>query len=193
MKTMFDPADYKAIYKDWQDRNSADAELIRLYEEGSTQPYSGAEISALQRYSGSSYAGLNKAEFEKALRAGEVRETDLLRGLDGAMSKASLPDDMKTYRGLSNRVYNDWKGRIERGEKTIVDDAYLSASVSLNVAEEFGPYQVEIYMPRGTRAISIAPVSKIRGELEILLARASDLQYMGVNADSGMMMFLVGP
>ncbi len=120
------------------------------------------EQSAINTYSTAMHDEVNNA-----LRDGEVTRTqrEIIRDLDSATSKTTLPEPVLVLRGVSEGSWPEMED-AEDGE-VVKDPGFFSTSLSRRHATKFGK-TVEILLPVGTK-YSIGHFS----DLEVLLPRNS--------------------
>lgn len=152
------------------------------------------ESRALRNYRSITYSGINRR-----LRSGNTDINDkadeaqqrAIDGIDSAMSASQLPQPVETYRGVFDEG-NMFGGRLA-GDMTGMEwreDAYMSTTVDLNVAEGFsddgdGAVLMHITVPAGTGAVQLSSASggnTVHAEAELLLQRGLRLR---VVADRG--------
>lgn len=134
------------------------------------------ERHAVRTYTGQSYDPINQA-----LRSGQ-KPTGLVVDLDRAIGKSTLARDTIVYRG----VKDPGKLGLHEGNlvgATIRDRAFTSTSLDRRVAEKYaGPSGavLRIHAPAGTKAASMAKVSRYDKEREVLFPRGATIRVTGV-------------
>lgn len=112
-----------------------------------------------------------------------------VRGIDAAMKSSPLENDVVVYRGIANPslTFGDsWQDDGDNTGLTFVDNAFVSTTVSANVARNFASsgagVKMNILVPKGKNAIGIeqGPGSGLSHEKELLVDRG--LKYR-VNRD----------
>ncbi|WP_255293998.1 ADP-ribosyltransferase [Bacillus toyonensis] len=142
--------------------------------------YTLSDYSDINRYLRSDYFdALDQEKIEKSIKL-----------MDRAFSKVRLHEDMVVYRRVSERAFGmqdrnlvneELKINMEEFEnfkrmfqgKHKKDPAYISTSIVKDVAEGFStlPILMKIHVPKGVPAIYVDPLSKVPGEMELLLPR----------------------
>ena len=133
------------------------------------------------------YTTTHSLELNDNLRKGnedEIEQSeylgDTMSGIDHALGKASVPQDMVVYRtGFLPQG-------LEVGDR-FTDQAYVSTSALQNFLSEggassAGAVMFEIRLPQGTRAAYVAHISSFRHEAEVIINRGSTFSVVGINA-----------
>jgi hypothetical protein len=155
---------------------------------GGSKELTAEEFAAVDKYaSGTEFQAVNgllRGRAEYAQDTPEIRAT--ITHLDGAMDKSPLENDLMVYRGIKSRKFMG--ENAEHPEKMvgaiITDKGFTSTSASTQVAASFmqgggNGVQLEIHVPRGTKAIDIRDVLHTDlawEEHEILLHRGSEMR-----------------
>ena len=152
------------------------------------------KLTALEKnttvnYTGSAYEGINRRLREGAALGGYKMDVE---GIDDAIAKFELKDDIKVYRGTSSSalkslfgdrhitaedINKKFKGAVVR------DKAYLSTAT--NPGASFGGWvRFEITVRKGKgKGAFLAPISKHKSESEFLLKRNAGLKIKGARTD----------
>lgn len=136
-----------------------------------TKTLTPAEIDAARRYSTEESYKTNAA-----LRAGKMKDPALVRDLDAAIAKATVPEDVNAYRGMTAGFD---VSKLKVGE-AFIDDAYLSTSVLRSNALQFmgaGSDRtiIKIGVPKGSKGLYMPAVSEFSSEMELILPRGQKL------------------
>lgn len=148
-----------------------------------------AEKRAISQYAGGHFQPINtylRKGKDAFLMGSSVEEIQgYIKNIDSLIDKSSLTESIKVYRGF---------GKFElRGLKigdSLTDKAYVSTSLSENLARRFGNSKsyAEIRLPKGSKAIHIKKYyDSIDGaEQELLLPRGVTLVVEGIEKVNGM-------
>ena len=169
--------DFKKVTSGWAKHANG------LYEGGFTSRLTTAELKALENYTTYSYRPINKLRkylrgtlaTSDSLSAMELAE---LSALDSAMSKAVLPKSMVVYRGAGSfSRFEQWVKNMNVGQTVMVDKGFMSTTLNKSNTTQFtiGKQRLKILVPKGSRAISVEPLTASKKEFEILLDRNSVL------------------
>lgn len=128
------------------------------------------------------YTSGTSGDLNSTLRGGRSKYTsqkqlDALRnGLDDEMRQSSTPEDVVVFRGAPLAAFGDKTPDLFVG-KVVSDKAFLSTSMAPDMLAIGKGLKVhlELRVPKGTRAIYAAGVSKHKAERELLLDRDSGL------------------
>ncbi len=184
------PAPKKKTYLIPDQKRSELHQLAKeMYNEGLTAKLTKEEIESLNKYTTSRYTAINKGYLVKRLRTPEYFDHDDMSDLrssvdadianmDSAFGKASFPEDVVVYRGMSSRVWKTSFSSLRVGQTVVIDKAVVSTSLSLQEAgfwamRAHSGFRIEISIPKGAKAISLDPISLNTGEFEILIARGA--------------------
>ncbi|MCL4293543.1 MAG: hypothetical protein KJ056_11020 [Acidimicrobiia bacterium] len=132
-----------------------------------------AELDALRTYGGSGHKAIN--ELLRGLRPAGSQTRALVRQIDEAMLRTSLPEPVTLYRGTTLAALPDLPDQIV-GRK-FREPGFMSTSIGAGPAWKDEPVQMEIIAPRGTRAVFMQPLQSTKGlieEREVLLDRNQD-------------------
>jgi len=136
------------------------------------------DLGNLQNYTGFSFNQINDAMRTNAvlkpdgLATAKTIEEMLERGASTA------PNVTYAYRGVTANVAEKFKvGKIFQ------DDAFMSTSLSAEVASDFtaGGALLQIQIGTGQKVLPAFPASQLHAELELILPRGSQLRIIGVD------------
>ena len=145
------------------------------------------------------YTGAGYADWNDSLRNDDGKGYEnFTKGLDGAISKFNLDQDIITYRGLSYGAMEAMFGEatpsiesINAMKGAIVSDkAFLSTSIDKSVAKGSffsDGYVFKINVPKGKgRGAYVNKISQHNGEMEFIMHRNTQLKVTGASYDSSM-------
>jgi hypothetical protein len=154
------------------------------------------ERKGIRAYTGSSYRSMNKH-----LRLGEHADTKILKYIDDcttALNKTTVAEDVLVYRGMGSqrsvaRLFGLTESQLSDVVRTDVtqligtrveEKGFTSTAVTFGSA--WSGCKLDIYLPSGSHAMYVDPISMHSGELELLLQRNStfEVQDIEVNAYS---------
>lgn len=129
------------------------------------------DIDALTWYTGDGYLDLNDM-----LRQGgsDVVLKSKVKRMTRAFDQAGVtPDSVIVKRGFSSDALEELlrKG-VAKGE-TITDLGYMSTSLT---NADYGNIEMIMKVPEGANAIPVEPITKVKGELELLVNRGSSFR-----------------
>jgi len=176
-----------------------------MYEESLKRPLTSIELETIQRYTGSQYEAINKL-LEKRLRSSKPLQLDptlpdfegeFIKILDDVFSRTRLTEDIMVFRGMgADRFLRTFSGALE-GQIVILDKAFLSTSMSRDFAANWylpranqKPFVVEIMVPKGSSALAINPISRVKGEYEVLLNRGSKFIVHSISSNKAVLELL---
>lgn len=139
------------------------------------------ETRSVRKYTESYYSDINSYVREKSnLNAEGFERNNYHEGhmtnLDSAISKASLPEAITVYRGISPNLFDKFSSRLEPGE-TILHQNYMSTSSRHEFAKSWkGGHTMIIETPAGAHALPVDKLSSNSGEHEILFPRDTKLK-----------------
>lgn len=150
------------------------------YEAWAPKDVAPRAVQAFERYGGQGFIDLNKV-----LRAdGVFSEEQVARWTDEAveMSKAMKPlsDDVVVWRDVGYKAFGAAHGdeaalrAALRQGYSFIDDGFLSTSV-VQEAEFGGIVNIELAVPKGTRAMWMERYTHIEDEMELLLDRGQNI------------------
>lgn len=145
------------------------------------------EISAVESYTGPSYALINGClRFEEPI-SDATRAA--INGLDTAIAKSVTSRDIVVYRGVDETYARTLEARDLATGDFLQDAGFLSTSLDENVARRFlgsagGGMLIKIKVRAGSKALDVSPYSKNPDEKEFLLSRDAELRVVGYDADS---------
>lgn len=146
----------------------------------------------IKRYTGSFYRQMNRD-----LRSGKYKTSSVQWDIDNctsALSKASVADDVLVYRGMGTQ--SSVARFLGVPESSLVNDSVRNALVGTRVTEKgflstaivpgraWSGCKLDIYLPKGTKAMYVDPVSTYSGEQEMLIQRNSTFEIKEFETDS---------
>ncbi|OPY54652.1 MAG: ADP-ribosyltransferase exoenzyme [Methanosaeta sp. PtaU1.Bin060] len=116
------------------------------------------------------------------------RTQDLIAAMDQVFDKASLDDDIITYRGITSRTLGHMDPEAQEALMTpgseIRFDGFISTSARADEALSFAgegddeALVCEIKLPKGSKAVYVAPVSAFPNEMEVLVNRGTKFRVL---------------
>jgi SPP1 gp7 family putative phage head morphogenesis protein len=132
------------------------------------------ELKALQDYSTSGYADLNSHLRGLGTEnfTPEQLQTRFIEPLDSALARNPLPETVQLSRTTTLDAFgtNDLDSLIG---SVVNEPGYMSTSIG-PITREGWPIHMNITAPQGTPGIYVEPISRIKGEREMLLGRGLD-------------------
>ena len=173
----------------------SESEIASLHEDLNSEWINDVDNDSkiwLLYYSGKDYSRINGL-LRDPETADEVLEGDFVRGIDRVIEGAVLDRDIVVYRGISD-VDDLGLRNAESVGTTIKDPAYMSASLSRDVADNFAPRDgamLKILAPKGIKGASMHGLSdpKNGNEYEILFARNSTIEITGISMQGGQVVY----
>jgi len=154
--------------------------------------FSAKEKSAIASYS-SDKTDPKKGQFKPAyqeinqnLRNGANPPAHLKKTvaqMDEVFASASTEKAIKVYRGLDD----DFANQLSEGA-SFTDGGFVSTTSEKSIASEFSGKSktvMEINVPKGSKAISVAGVSEYENEQEVLLNRGGSFKVTGISEADG--------
>lgn len=154
------------------------------------------EREGIRTYTSNFYRDMNKALREDTY-SGLNKISRVKKSIDNATSglqKTLLAEDTLVYRGMGKiDAFSDWTGIPKNmlSDKTVQDQligrrlaekAFMSTAIASDSAWQ--GVQLEVYLPKGTQAMYVDPISCFRGEHEILVQRNSTFEIKEIKTDS---------
>jgi hypothetical protein len=169
-----------------------------------TVTLTGAQKSAMEYYSQEGYGPINEFLATGKIAPDEIsgistaQANKYIKTMDGAFSKASMKENAVVHRGISKRVADHLlnEGMAAKG-MTMTSKTYMSTSTSRAVADKFTKesggmrYQMEVRLPRGTKAMSAKTFTAVHSEKEILVARNTKMKSLGVKTSGKTVTFVM--
>ncbi|MCR5855986.1 phage minor head protein [Mesorhizobium sp. J428] len=147
------------------------------------------EVEAIAYYKGTGARPMNAMlrGDEATLEEYEEEDLDIARALaddlDEAIGRATLPANVRTWRGVPDSVAEGFRG-LKPGD-TLRDDGFFSSSLNQRVAESFGDFVIEVRVPEGAPAIAfvhfIPDVNHV--EYEVLVAPGVEMTVVEVRPE----------
>jgi hypothetical protein len=166
-----------------------------IHNRATTQEIAGQQArDAVRDYAGTGYNAINYAlrmvdgdtqslpNKIEGIYGNKSEITSTIAGLDSAMKKSTLSDDVLLYRGISDpeEIFGEeWDDDSDMSGLTWFDGSYASTSTQSDIARRFADegagVAMRILAPKGISAIGIEGVEKdskiVKPESEILLNR----------------------
>jgi hypothetical protein len=163
-----------------------------------------AQKNAMEYYSQEGYGPINELLATGKIAPDEIsgisttQANKYIKTMDSAFSKASTKEDAIVHREISKRVADSLlhEGMAAKGT-VMTSKTYMSTSTSRAVADkftkEFGGmrYQMEVRLPRGTKAMSAKTFTNVHNEKEILVARNTKMKSLGVKTHGKTVTFVM--
>lgn len=137
---------------------------------------------------------LDSGPVNEALREGKMFNENLVKNVDTAISKNTLPFSASLYRDISKRVADREFNRLDVGD-TYTDNGFCSSSLDKHyIRQTFGMrkdrkgdqeiYEINIKMKQGAPAlimpkVGIVGAPQVKKESEILLPRGTTFKVVG--------------
>lgn len=155
------------------------------------------DLSANERDGIVTYTSNAYREINNDLRAGRLNGTRYeheIKAATSGLEKTLLAEDTVVFRGMGNiDAFSAWSG-ISKSDlsKKAVQDSLVGTklikkgfmSTGTNAGSAWSGLQLEVYLPKGTQAMYVDPISRFRGEYEILVQRNSTFEIEEVKTDS---------
>lgn len=111
------------------------------------------------------------------------------------LEKCSIAEDTVVFRGMTGGIddFSIWCGipKTELSKKAVQDSLIGSRitekgfmSTGTNAGSAWSGLKLEVYLPKGSQAMYVDPISAYKGEYEILVQRNSTFEIMEVKTDS---------
>lgn len=161
------------------DRDQHFALSQQYFDTGLTSALSEPETGAISDYTGVYFNRVNK-HMRGLKYKGEDATEDTLKIVDslkGVFDKASFPESVTTYRGLSENIFDSMFPDIGNGTSFVMDKSFISTSLSKDIGKDYvrsGGVMIEIRVPKGAKALSFGSLSKYDNEFEVVLAPSSE-------------------
>ena len=127
------------------------------------------QYAQLERYSSAGYRIINGAlRGDRAMTAGTQ---EAVAHIDAAMAKNKLPEAVQVKRGTGSSAFGMPLDDIQPG-MTFNEPGYMSTGTVKGFAEK--QVQLTINVPAGTPGFYMEPLTKVKGEGELLLGRGLD-------------------
>lgn len=139
-----------------------------------TAPATADELSALEDYAGNEYLAIN-SHLRGEFRTPDANVKRSVRQLDSLISKSTISEPVRVYRGIAARVQDVRVGEV------FGDKGFVSTSMNADVARQFAEgLLLRINVPAGTNAVHVPG-----DESELLLPRGSRFKVTGVRRVAG--------
>lgn len=154
------------------------------------------EREGIRTYTSNFYRDMNSA-LRNDTYSGLHKISKVKKAIDNATSglqKTLLAEDTLVYRGMGGvDALSDWLGITKNmlsdkgiqsqliGRK-LTEKAFMSTGTAADSA--WSGIKLEVYLPKGTQAMYVDPISNYRGEHEILVQRNSTFEIKEIKTDS---------
>lgn len=141
-----------------------------------------AENDAMSRYTGSTYAGINKQLRNYSPTGGDY--DSIIKSMTKAIDKSIIKDNVVVWRGTKDWVDPDKVGKMIG--TVISDKAFMSTTLHTgkdSPAIGFAGWDgiiFEIRIPKGAKGAFVEDISNFKSEREIILQRDSKFKILGV-------------
>ena len=153
------------------------------------------ERKAIYSYTGHYYKDMNKAL--RGLIKPDNKTAQLIKDCEAGLKKSRITEDVIAHRGIGSlsdvaktlnvdpKILKN-KQAVEslvRSQHTFVDKAFVSSGASAQDA--WGGVKSHIYVPKGSQAMYVNPISHFKGEHELLIQRGSTFRLKDARFDAG--------
>lgn len=154
------------------------------------------DLTASERKGVITYTTNAYEDINRNLRAGTPQKSEYasqIKNITRALEKTQLAEDTVVYRGMGGAdALSAWTGipidqlkdsSVQQSlvGKTLTEKAFMSTGTTASSA--WSGIRLEVYLPKGTQAMYVDPISAYRGEYEILVQRNSTFDVIRVDAD----------
>lgn len=182
-------------WTEWHNELSTEQEeAIEVYS-GNAYP----EINALMREGSIPESGyqIENAAYEHFRDSGDVSAADwdewkneyvdeysdiLITNLTEGIAMGKAPQDVMVFRGTDAALFDGLKAGDQWG-----DNGYVSTSLSAEQSSEFGDFQLQILVGKGSTAAFLNGISQNESELEVLLPSGSKFNIVSRTADGAVL------
>lgn len=151
------------------------------------------ERNGIVTYTSNAYSQMNRD-----LRADKLDGTRYEKEIKAAtkgLEKTLLAEDTVVFRGMTGGIddFSIWSGipKSELSKKSVQDSLVGTRllekgfmSTGTNAGSAWSGLKLEVYLPKGTQAMYVDPISRYKGEYEILVQRNSTFEIKEVRTDS---------
>lgn len=151
------------------------------------------EQKGIYTYTTNAYSAINRDLRSDNLSGSRYKKqiNDATKGLE----KCLLAEDTVVFRGMTGGIddFSIWCGipKTELSKKAVQDSLIGSRlvekgfmSTGTNAGSAWSGLKLEVYLPKGSQAMYVDPISAYSGEYEILVQRNSTFEIMEVKTDS---------
>ena len=149
------------------------------------------ERNGIVTYTSNAYSQMNRD-----LRSGKIKGTLYEKEINAAtkgLEKTLLAEDTVVFRGMGEiDAFSAWTG-IPKSDlsKKAVQDSLIGTklvekgfmSTGTNMGSAWSGLKLEVYLPKGTQAMYVDPISRHKGEYEILVQRNSTFEIKEVKTN----------
>ena len=151
------------------------------------------ERNGIVTYTSNAYSQMNRD-----LRADKLEGTRYekeIKATTKGLEKTLLAEDTVVFRGMTGGIndFSIWSGipTSELSKKSVQDSLVGTRllekgfmSTGTNAGSAWDGLKLEVYLPKGTQAMCVDPISRYQGEYEILVQRNSTFEIKEVRTDS---------
>lgn len=145
------------------------------------------DCTALKAYTGDGYRSVNSRLRNQPVKIGsDIEAKQIQAGLDKSFENApTVPRNMVVYRGIDRDAI---KG-LKPGD-SFIDKGFVSTTIK-GTGEFKGGAKLEIRVPKGSKGIYVASISKYKSEREMLLNRGSKFKVIEQRPNGGLLLELI--
>lgn len=151
------------------------------------------ERKGIVTYTSSAYSTMNR-DLRSDKLAGTRYEKEINAATKG-LEKTLLAEDTVVFRGMTGGIddFSIWSGipKSELSKKSVQDSLVGTKllekgfmSTGTNAGSAWSGLKLEVYLPKGSQAMYVDPISQYQGEYEILVQRNSTFEIKEVKTDS---------
>lgn len=151
------------------------------------------ERDGIVTYTSNAYSQMNR-DLRSDKLAGTRYEKEIKAATKG-LEKTLLAEDTVVFRGMTGGIndFSIWSGipTSELSKKSVQDSLVGTRllekgfmSIGTNAGSAWDGLKLEVYLPKGTQAMYVDPISRYQGEYEILVQRNSTFEIKEVRTDS---------
>lgn len=151
------------------------------------------ERKGIVTYTSSAYSTMNR-DLRSDKLAGTRYEKEINAATKG-LEKTLLAEDTVIFRGMTGGIddFSIWSGipKSELSKKSVQDSLVGTKllekgfmSTGTNAGSAWSGLKLEVYLPKGSQAMYVDPISQYQGEYEILVQRNSTFEIKEVKTDS---------
>ena len=153
------------------------------------------ERDGIVTYTGSSYWDMNKAlrtdSYSSLNRISRIKKA--IDNATSGLEKTLLAEDTVVFRGMGGAdALSKWTGiPIDKLKDVSTQQSLIGTrltekafmSTGTNAGSAWGGIQLEVYLPKGSQAMYVDPISLHRGEYEILVQRNSTFEVQRIDTE----------
>lgn len=149
------------------------------------------ERNGIVTYTSNAYSQMNR-DLRSGKITGTIYEKEIKAATKG-LEKTLLAEDTVVFRGMGQiDAFSAWTG-IPKSDlsKKAVQDSLIGTkliekgfmSTGTNMGSAWSGLKLEVYLPKGTQAMYVDPISRYKGEYEILVQRNSTFEIKEVKTN----------